>query len=318
MPRSNDPSLVRISLDVPVAMGPAAEAAAYATGVQGLELVDEEVGGRAGRLVVRLYAPSGAAAARAVRRLRALPGAVVSLEDVRLEAAGEPRTLPGAVVSLEDVRREAAVEARARPRLLGRRFVVCAPPLPPPRRGGRTPLALDGSRAFGDGLHPTTRLVVARLERLFAERRFRRVLDVGTGTGVLALIAAYLGAGSVVATDVDPLARDAARRAVRLHDLEGRVSVRARMPRESYGLVVANLYRDALLGLAPALAARVAPGGVLVVSGFPGVAAAAIVEAFSATGLAVRERVARGAWGLLELAPARRCAPSVEARRKSR
>lgn len=275
--------MVRISVQVTASRAGLAEEAAYATGVQGIEVVDEEVGAPAGRVIVRLYLPSGDEAERAARTLRtALPKARLAIEPV--EDASAPR----------------------RSRRLGRRFLVVGEAMATKRAGGRIELVLEGARAFGDGFHPTTRLAVQAIESLYEKGRFRRVLDVGTGTGVLALVAAELGAREVVATDVDPLAREAARKAVARHGMRARIAVRARMPREGYDLVVANLYRELLVSMAGELASRVAEGGVLVLSGFASTSSREVARAFEAEGLGRRARASREGWGLLVLERPRR------------
>jgi ribosomal protein L11 methyltransferase len=100
---------------------------------------------------------------------------------------------------------------------------------------------------------------------------FERVLDVGTGTGILALVAAFLGARSVLAIDLDPLAVESARRHVELNDRAAIVRVEEGGPESVSGtftLVLANLTRDDLLSLAGVLKSLLAPGGFLVLSGF--------------------------------------------------
>jgi ribosomal protein L11 methyltransferase len=131
-----------------------------------------------------------------------------------------------------------------------------------------TTLVIDPAMAFGTGHHPTTRLCLQVLQDL--EVAGRSVLDLGTGTGVLAIAARRLGADRVVAMDTDPdavaAARDNTARNEAPVDLrEG--SVDALRPGEHFDLVLANLVTDVVMGLAPALIDRVAPGGTLAVSG---------------------------------------------------
>lgn len=252
------------------------ERAAYAIGVQGVELLDAESGLPDGRIAVRLYVPSGRDAAIALQALRsALPGARIESSDVEYVGA-----------------------VRARPILLGRRFRIGEPLRPSPTR---TTLLLDRETTFGDGSHPTTRLVVEALEEHVVRRRHRRALDVGTGTGVLTLVALELGVHEVVATDVDPLARKAARDAIARHGLRARGTVRTTLPREAFPLVLANLYRDLLLGMIEELASRVAAGGLLVVSGFGPPAATLVRRRFEAEGLELVARRSRRGWTALVL-----------------
>jgi len=129
--------------------------------------------------------------------------------------------------------------------------------------------------AFGTGRHPTTLLCLRALEEVWGPALPRdskpwQVLDVGTGTGILALAAARLGAG-VLAIDLDPEAVAAALENVRLNALEDQVLVEdtpLASLRQQFALVLANLTAPDLLDLADALAARLLIGGALIISGF--------------------------------------------------
>ncbi|MBI4498388.1 MAG: 50S ribosomal protein L11 methyltransferase [Chloroflexi bacterium] len=133
-------------------------------------------------------------------------------------------------------------------------------------------LELDPGMAFGTGTHPTTRLCLAALERHL--QRGWTVLDLGTGSGILAIAAAKLGAEAVLALDTDPIAVDAARHNVALNHLDGRVTVvRGSIDHPAVAgvgpvdLLVANLTAGLLLDLAREMVPAVRPGGLLVVSG---------------------------------------------------
>jgi ribosomal protein L11 methyltransferase len=129
--------------------------------------------------------------------------------------------------------------------------------------------------AFGTGRHPTTLLCLQALEEVWEQAlpedaKPWQVLDVGTGTGILALAAARLGAG-VLAIDVDPEAVAAALENVRLNSLEDRILVEdtpLKALRQQFALILANLTAPDLLDLAGALAARLLPRGALIISGF--------------------------------------------------
>jgi ribosomal protein L11 methyltransferase len=129
--------------------------------------------------------------------------------------------------------------------------------------------------AFGTGRHPTTALCLRALEEVWRRDLPLQVgpwpvLDVGTGSGILALAAARLGA-KVLAIDVDPEAAAAALDNVRLNALQDRVWVEAAplaALRQQFGLILANLTAPDLLEGAEALAARLAAGGALIISGF--------------------------------------------------
>jgi ribosomal protein L11 methyltransferase len=163
---------------------------------------------------------------------------------------------------------EAVFRAHHRPVAIGTRLLV-APPWDVPDAGGREVIVVDPGMAFGTGQHPTTRTCLEELEALVAARSIRSVLDVGTGTGILAAAAARLGVTQVLAVDLDrtamPVARDTLVRngAGRVHLVAGGVdAVGGR-----YDLVLANLLADTLVAEARALMERTAPAGLVVASG---------------------------------------------------
>ncbi len=126
----------------------------------------------------------------------------------------------------------------------------------------------SGRGVFGTGRHPATRLALVLLEEHV--RPGDRVLDLGTGSGILAVAAARLGAGQVLALDVDAAAVAFAQETVSLNGLAGVVEVRRggiESAAPPYDAVAANIFPNVLIGLAPNLAAAVRRGGVLVTSG---------------------------------------------------
>jgi ribosomal protein L11 methyltransferase len=133
----------------------------------------------------------------------------------------------------------------------------------------RGALVLEQGKVFGSGTHPTTRLA-ARALALRMERPLTQLLDVGCGTGILSLLAARKGAGKVVAIDRN---RDAAWRAsqnARMNKLG--VLCAAATPAAitaRFDMVLANLWVDDLLATAASLSERVAPAGLLYVTGAP-------------------------------------------------
>jgi len=196
---------------------------------------------------------------------------------------------------------------------VGRRIVI----RPTWRRHKRRPddivLALDPGMAFGTGLHPTTRLCLAALEAL-ADRGLlaaggrngapARVLDVGSGSGILSIAAARLGAREVLAVDVDPIAVDATTANARRNRLARVVRARegsAPSGEGPFDVVLANLIASLLVSLADDLVADLRPGGVLLASGIFENREADVVEAFHARGLEVAGRWAEGDWVALEL-----------------
>lgn len=133
---------------------------------------------------------------------------------------------------------------------------------------GEVVLTLDPGRAFGSGLHETTQLVLYEVER--GIEGGERVLDVGCGSGILGIAALLLGASRVTALDVDPAAAEVTLENAQVNGVEARVVASTRPvdeERERYPWVLANIEARVLVPLASAIAATVAPGGTLVLSG---------------------------------------------------
>ncbi|GAB4270388.1 MAG: hypothetical protein Kow0092_24750 [Deferrisomatales bacterium] len=193
-------------------------------------------------------------------------------------------------------------------RITERTWLVPAWEEPPPD----VPCALriDPGMAFGAGDHPTTRLCLRLLEELSGQGPLPSpALDVGTGTGVLALAAACLGGARVDALDIDPFGYAACRRNALLNGLEDRVRPVLRsldlLPGR-YRLAAANIVSSQLELLAPLLRERLEPGATLLVSGFEADAEARVREALD---LAVRGRWEEDGWVALVLAAPPAAAP---------
>ncbi|MEZ4483642.1 MAG: 50S ribosomal protein L11 methyltransferase [Syntrophotaleaceae bacterium] len=131
-------------------------------------------------------------------------------------------------------------------------------------------VTLDPGMAFGTGTHDTTRLCLEALAQLFDEHPLQRVLDVGTGSGILAIAAAALGAQRVVACDIEPESCLIAAENARLNRVGNQVQITDRPLEELEGdfqLVLANILAEENIRLAPQLVSRLRPGGSLVLSG---------------------------------------------------
>jgi len=161
-----------------------------------------------------------------------------------------------------------------KPSRAGNRIVV-KPPWINLRRRAMIVIDIEPGMAFGTGTHPTTRLCLRALEKAFAGAFHfpRKVLDVGTGSGILSIAAVKLGARHVVGIDIDQRAIDNARRNIRLNGLRGRIRMRnaaISQIREQFDVVVANIDAKAIEEMRHHLAGRVAPEGVLILSGLLG------------------------------------------------
>jgi ribosomal protein L11 methyltransferase len=153
----------------------------------------------------------------------------------------------------------------------GGRAVVVRPPWEPyEAKPGEVVLELEPGRAFGTGLHETTRLVAQALADHAAALAGATVLDVGCGSGVLALVALALGAKRAVAVDVDPEAIDETRENAARNTMTERIEASTTDLAEAplaLPIVVANIEAKVLVPMAPELRRHVAPGGLLFLSG---------------------------------------------------
>ena len=165
---------------------------------------------------------------------------------------------------------------------------------------GETVLELDPGQAFGTGHHPTTSMCLLLLEKYI--RPGMEVLDLGTGSGILALAAAKLGARSVLALDTDPLAVKAARENVRKNGLTAAVKVRKGTVSPRWGpfdLIAANLTAKHVQEVLPALVSALRGGGLLIAGGIIMDRVEEVEKAFLAAGLKLRERAAEAEWRTL-------------------
>lgn len=168
---------------------------------------------------------------------------------------------------------------------------------------GERVVVLDPGMAFGTGHHETTRMCLALLDQRL--RRGDAVLDLGTGSGILAIAAARLGAGRVVASDIDPVAREAAEENVRANAVSSIITV---MDGDDawglgpYDLVMANLTAEDLRALLPRIKEVLAPNGCAILSGILVSRESMVADALSQVGLPVAERRELGEWVALRAA----------------
>ena len=174
---------------------------------------------------------------------------------------------------------------------------------------GLTPLHIEAALAFGTGHHETTTGCLEAIEQLLKRRRPRRMLDVGTGTGVLAIALAKRTHRLVVASDIDPIATrttiENARdnqagpqiRAITATGLDHRGIVE----RAPYDLIVANILAGPLVQLAPAIGRAAAPRGTIILSGLLVSQAARVATAYAMQNVTLRQRLVRGDWATLIL-----------------
>ena len=164
---------------------------------------------------------------------------------------------------------------------------------------------LDGD-AFGTGLHPTTRLCLEALDELIDTTPPESMLDVGTGSGVLALGALLLGVPRATGIDIDPRALSVAAGNARLNQLDGRMQLvegSADALDGTWPLVVANVLAAPLIEMAPALVRRVGRHGHLVLSGIPSGVAEDVDQAYRRLGLRRAATAVRQGWTAFVLQP---------------
>jgi ribosomal protein L11 methyltransferase len=289
-------------------------------------------------LILSVLAPPAGEAILLVDALRRLGARAVRREGERLEASFEPGTDPTTVAREAEAAARAAtsmgaLEPRWRwlspdewarqwhagqePRRVSERIVVV--PSGTDREGwagaglqgddARLVIRLDPAAAFGTAEHPTTRGCLRLLETRV--RDGDRILDVGTGSGVLAIAAARLGAHEVVALEADPMACEAARANSRANGVADRVVVRERRVRPGRRLgrfhgVLVNLQADLSLPLLPTLARSRRRHGWLVLSGITRGERATAVRAAADAGLEVDMEIVEEGWWTAALRGGRR------------
>lgn len=211
------------------------------------------------------------------------------------------------VVWLPDVDWVAENQATFAPVRAGRFYIHDSDHLDPPPAGS-VPVRVDAATAFGTGHHGTTRGCLEALERLIRAGAARApVLDLGCGTGILAIAAAKAMRGPVVASDIDPIAVTRARENVRVNGVAAHVrtyrsrgldavDVRRHGP---FGVVLANILARPLERLAPGIAASRAPGAPVILSGLLREQEAQVTAAYRRAGLFLRARIRHDEWSTL-------------------
>lgn len=179
---------------------------------------------------------------------------------------------------------------------IGKQFTI----LPPweEEKPGRINLVIDPAMAFGTGHHETTRSCLLLMERYADKTGKDNFLDLGTGTGLLAIAAAKLGYKHVLGIDIDPLSVDAAKLNIGINhvpEIEIRNGSIADC-KDMYDAIAANLISGVLVQLAPFFPSRMKPGGIAYLSGILAEQADEVIEAMQAAGLELIEKYPDGKW----------------------
>jgi ribosomal protein L11 methyltransferase len=233
---------------------------------------------------------------------------------------------PGALALEAVVERDwlEATAMRAPPVQVGRFFVHGA------HAAGEVPagclgIQIEAGLAFGSGEHATTQGCLEALDGIAHTHRYRRVLDMGCGSAVLAIAAAKRRPCHVVAADNDPVAVRVAAENAALNGVASQMElvasdgyraslVRRRAP---YDLVLSNILADPLCAMAGDLAGHLAPGGRAVLSGFLNRHVGLVADAHRRHGLRVREEILKGPWATLVLEAPRRLRRPLARRRQA-
>ncbi|MGH7770835.1 MAG: 50S ribosomal protein L11 methyltransferase [Candidatus Binatia bacterium] len=192
------------------------------------------------------------------------------------------------------------------PQKIGKSLWITPPWLHPPPFKQRQVITIEPGMAFGTGTHSTTRSCLEFLEAVVTSlvQKNATALDVGTGSGILAIALAKMGATKILALDNDPVALEVARLNVRRNRVERAVRLSKfalDQVKESFAVVVANLTAETIIDLASELQKKVSPKGYLVLSGILGPEAGDVLRAFSPHIFVLVRQKRRKEWATLLL-----------------
>lgn len=221
------------------------------------------------------------------------------LRDRLLAAGVEDFTMQACGVRQQDW--ENAWKQYYHPLEIGARLAV-APSWEPYTGAGRVVLKLDPGMAFGTGTHETTALCLEALDGIV--QGGERVLDVGCGSGILAIAALLLGASEALGVDIDPMAVRTATENASLNGVQNRFTAKAgdlaALAKGQYDIILANIVADAILRLAPAIPPLLKPNGVFLASGIIDQRADEVAVGLAATGLKVTQTRLLNGWVMLK------------------
>jgi ribosomal protein L11 methyltransferase len=286
---------VRLQFDLPAADADAAAAILVANRALGCEVSK-----------IRPPRPAPVRTPRQVR-LKAYFDRLNDADLKRVRRALESAAMIGATARLQ---RETLADpgwatmwmTRFEPFTVGRFLIV--PPWNHEQRADRIRLVIQPGQGFGTGHHGSTYGVLRLLDDLCRKRPFTRALDVGTGSGILAIAMRLLGVGEVTAIDIDPVALENARENADLNHVREHVRfslVPIASLRRHFDLITANILSSTLIEMAPRLLHRLAPEGRLILAGILNREAESVIEAYRPGMRCIERRADRG-WTALVLA----------------
>lgn len=281
-----------LTVDLPEGECELAQSILYDHGASGLEVRDSQ------NLVMRTV--------RAPKPGEAILVAYFEARDDAVEAMGSlAEAVASARCSVEEVvERDWSVEWRSQIKSVSVGRLWVGPPWEKPNApADKVCLFIEPKMAFGTGDHPTTSLCLEAVDDFMAGHPGATVLDVGTGTGVLAFAARKLGAGRCVGVDNDPVSVELAQECAQENGIDGvDLSTRTLDGIEgTFDLVLANILANTLVMLAPLIAPKVKAGGRLVLAGVLVPQADEVRAAYVKEGLTPRPDKSTGEWIRLEL-----------------
>jgi ribosomal protein L11 methyltransferase len=286
------PELFALTIDVPAALADAVGSRLFDAGLRGLE---EQPDGERTRLV--LYGEDRRQVEHYAQAARDFLAAVA-------EFAPEASTARLTIERQERSDWATVWRKFFKPTPLSDTLIVQPPwETAPPPPGAQT-IIIEPKMAFGVGTHATTRLAARSVERFCRAHAGCRVLDVGAGTGILAIVAVKSGAAAAVGVDHDPVAVDTARENAALNHCAEQTEFSDRAPadvREAFDLVVANLTTPVLTELADELVRVTAPAGLLSMTGVLAEDGEALAAEFVRRGMKLARREDEEEWRLLEV-----------------
>jgi ribosomal protein L11 methyltransferase len=286
---------VRLQFDLPAAHADAAAAILVANRALGCE--------------VSKIRPSRPAPARTPRRVR-LKAYFDRLNDADLKRVRRALEAAAMIAAAARLQRETLADpgwatmwmTRFEPFTAGRLLIV--PPWNHEHRADRLRLVIQPGQGFGTGHHGSTYGVLRLLDDLCQKRPYTRALDVGAGSGILAIAMRLLGVGEVTAIDIDPVALDNARENADLNHVSAHVRfslVPIASLRRHFDLITANILSSTLIEMAPLLLHRLAPEGRLILAGILTREAESVIAAYRPAMRCIGRRADRG-WTALVLA----------------
>jgi len=240
---------------------------------------------------------------------RSLPDKAAFATDLELAAAAHGIPVPAVETALVSETDWVAESLNSFPPILAGRFFIRGSHWEGAVPAGRIGLLIDAATAFGSGEHATTHSCLLALSDLARKLRPHAVLDMGCGTGILAMAAAKLWPIKVMAADIDPEAVRVTRVNVKRNRLGSRIEAQAAdgyahrriAAGRPYDLIFSNILARPLCKLAPAMSRHLAPGGYVILSGLLGRHEKMVLAAHRLQGLTLVRRVVQGDWHTLVL-----------------